>query len=156
MGNSVPKDVQQAFREVAFDFDVEKLAAMMSISRGTLYNKCNCNENESNHNKPTLSDAVLVTLLTNDKRIIQAFSQTVGGVYFDKPDLSNLTTDALMAHILKIARENGNFHSAIDRAIEKNGICKSEYSEIEREGHELIAAILESLYRMKEMAEVSK
>lgn len=154
MGATIPKDVQQAFHDVVFDFGPEKLAAMMSMKLGTLYNKANCNDNEQNHNKPTGQELMLVTLLTGDKRIVQAFSRTVGGVYIDLPDLSQLTTDALMAHILKIAHENGDFHRAIERATEKDGISKAEYAVIHREGHELIAAILECLVRMKEMSDV--
>lgn len=152
MDKPIPKDVQQAFHDVVFDYGVEKLAAMMNMSRGTLYNKCNCNDNENNHNKPTGAELVLVTLLTGDKRIVQAFSRTVGGVYYEFPDFSSLTTDALMVHILKIAHENGDFHRAIERATALDGISRQEYAAIEKEGHELIAAILESLVRMKEMS----
>lgn len=152
MGATVPTDVQQAFHDVVYDFGPKRLAAMMSMSLGTLHNKANCNENEQNHNKPTAKDLVLVTLLTGDKRIAQAFSRTVGGVYVDLPDLSGLPTDALLVHILKIAHENGDFHRAIERSTERDGISRKEYAAVEKEGHELIAAILECLIRLKEMS----
>jgi hypothetical protein len=153
MGNPVPRDVQQAFRDVCFEFGVEKLAAMMGMSVGTLYNKCNCNENENNHNKPSGRELVLVTLLTGDKRIAQAFSRTVGGIHLDLPDLSNLTTDALMLHLVRIEEEGGDFYRALHGALKSNNdITGNEFADIEARGHEWIAAILESLVRMKEMS----
>lgn len=157
VGNRVPKDAHEAFRQVVYDFGIpnvisgpDRLSAMTGIPSGTLSNKCNIND--TSHHKPTLADCVLVTLLTGDKRIVQAFARTVGGVYYEFPDFSSLTTDALMVHILKIAHENGDFHRAIERATERDGISRKEYVAIEKEGHELIAAILESLVRMKEMS----
>jgi hypothetical protein len=153
MGQQFPMDVQQAFHDVVFDFGVDKLAAMMSMSRGTLYNKCNSNENENNHNKPTVRDLVLATLLTGDKRIAQAFSRTVGGAHVELPDLSSLSTDTLMLHILKIEHEGGDFYRVLHQSLEKDdSISADEFTAIEKEAHEWIAAILEGLVRMKEMS----
>lgn len=156
MVNPVPKDVHEAFRQVCYDFGTkdesgpERLGRMMGISPGTLYNKCNVNE--TSHHKPTMAECVIVTLLTGDKRIAQAFSRTVGGVFVDLPDLSDLSTDALMLHLLRIQQESGHFHGKLNAALETDGISKHEYGEIEREAHEFIAAILESLVRIKEMS----
>lgn len=151
MGNTIPKDVHEAFRQVCYDFGVEKLAAMMGMPAGTLYNKCNLNE--TSHHKPTGGEFVLVTLLTGDKRIAKAFSRITGGVYFDLPDLSNLSTDTLMLHILKIEDEGGDFYHEVHQALEgDNRISAKEFADIEREAHEWIGAILEGLARMREMS----
>lgn len=151
MGNSVPKDVQDAFYRVVHDRDVAKLAGQMGMSPGVLYNKAN--PNDSSHHKPTLADCIILTNLTGDKRIAQAFAHSVGGVYHDLPDLSNLSTDALLLHILKIGDEGGDFHREIHEALElDNKVDGKEFAEIEREAHEWIAAILEGLARMREMA----
>jgi hypothetical protein len=151
MSKSIPKDVQDAFYRVVHDRDVSKLAAQMGISAGVLYNKANVNE--STHHKPTLSDAIVLTNITGDKRIVQALCQSVGGVYYELPDLSNVETDALLSHILKIEVEGGDFHRSIHDALaDDNAINKKELAKIEVELHHWIAAILEAFARMREMA----
>jgi hypothetical protein len=149
MGAAIPRGVQEAFYRVVHDFGVEKLARMMGLSPGVLYNKTSINESDTNHNKPTAADIIVVTHLTGDKRIAQAFAASVGGVYHDLPDLSRLSTDALMLHILKIETEGGDFHREIHTAIKDDDeIDGREYAAIEREAHEWIGAILEGLARM--------
>jgi hypothetical protein len=151
MVNSVPKDVQEAFYRVVHDRDVAKLAGMMGMSPGVLYNKAN--SNETNHHKPTLADCVVLTNITGDKRIAQAFCHSVGGLYVQLPDLSDLSTDALLDHILRVGEEDGNFHSAIHSSLtDDNRISPAEYAVIEAEANNLMAAVLEALLRMKEMS----
>lgn len=155
MGATIPKDVQDAFYRVVHDFGVEKLAGMMGMSPGVLYNKANSNQNENNHNKPTLADCVVVTHLSGDKRIAQAFCNSVGGVFFELPDLSSLSTDALLAHVLSIETEGGDFYLAVGDSLKKDNLIRpKEFARIEREAHEWIGAILEGLARMREMAGV--
>lgn len=151
MGNSTPKDVHEAFYRVVHDRDVAKLAGMMGMSPGVLYNKAN--PNETNHHKPTLADCVVLTNLTQDKRIAQAFCHSVGGLYVELPDLSDLSTDALLDHLLCVGEEVGNFHGAIHASLtDDNRINRAEYLVIEAEAHHLVAAVLEALERMKEMS----
>jgi hypothetical protein len=155
MGATVPRDVHEAFRQVCYDFGVEKLAGMMGIPAGTLYNKCNVNE--TSHHKPTLADCVVVTLLTGDKRIVQAFARTVGGVYFDLPDLSSLSTDALLIALAQVQITNGSFHHEIHDSLSGDDrIDPREYARIERAAHAYLAAILEGLARMREMSGVNE
>ncbi len=151
MGSAIPRDVQDAFYRVVHDFGVEKLAGMMGMSPGVLYNKAN--SNDSSHHKPSLADCIVVTHLTGDKRIVQAFAHSAGGVFHQLPDLSHLTTDALMLHILKIEKEGGDFYTALHESLAKDDeISRDEFLRIEREAHEWIAAILEGLSRIKEMS----
>jgi hypothetical protein len=151
MASKIPRDVHEAFRQVVYDFGVEKLASMMAMPTGTLYNKANLNGTE--HHKPTLADCIVATHLTGDKRIVQAFAHAVGGAYYDLPDLSLLTTDALMLHLMQVQQENGHFHAEIKRALENDAqIDQSEFARIEREALHFVSAILESVQRMREMA----
>jgi len=149
MTNSVPPDVHEAFRQVCQEFGVKKLSALMNISLGVLNNKCNV---DNCHHKPTGADFVLVTLLTGDKRIAQAFSRTVGGVHIDLPDLSNFSTDALLSHLLTLEKESGHFYQKLSDAQECDGISSREYKLIEQEAYHWVAAILECLVRIKEMS----
>ena len=151
MGSSVPKDVQDAFYRVVHDRDVAKLAGQMGMSPGVLYNKAN--PNDSSHHKPTLADCIIVTNLTGDKRIAQAFAHSVGGVYHDLPDLSSVSTDALLLHLTRIQMQSGDFHASIYGALKVDDeISRKEFCTIEAEAHEFIGVILESLARMREMS----
>jgi len=153
MGNPIPTDVQQAFYRVVHDFGVEKLAGRMGMSPGTLYNKANYNQNENNHNKPTLADCIVVTHLTGDKRIAQAFALAAGGVFFELPDLSRLSTDALLINLTHIQIRNGSFHHEIHDALSGDDLIDAkEFARIEREAHGYLAALLEGLERMREMS----
>lgn len=151
MGNSTPRDVQEAFYRVVHDRDVAKLAGMMGMSPGVLYNKAN--QNETNHHKPTLADGVVLTNLTGDKRIAQAFCHSVGGLYVELPDLSNLSTDALMMQLVQIEEEGGDFYRTLHDSLKSNDdITAKEYEEIEHDAHAWVSAILEGLIRIKEMS----
>lgn len=156
MATKLPMDIHEAFYRVVHDYPagVPTLASKMGIPPGTLYNKA-APGNEGHH-KPTLADGVVATLLTGDKRIVQAFCRTVGGVYYDQPDLSNLATDTLLEHLTRIQIRNGTFHHEIHDALSNDDqIDRAEFLRIEREAHEYVAVILESLARMREMAGVS-
>ena len=148
----IQKNVQQAFHDVVHEYPggVEELAGKMVVATGTLYNKANATERS--HHIPTLADAVVLTIMSGDKRVLHAFAATVGEVCYSLPDLSNLTTTALIAHIPKIGLEGGDFYRAIHCALATDDrIDAEEYLQIERASYEWIASILEGLARMKEM-----
>jgi hypothetical protein len=153
MAAKLPMDIHESFYRVVHDYPagVPALAAKMGIPPGTLYNKADPG-NEGNH-KPTLADGVVATLLTGDKRVLHSFAALAGEVCITLPDLSQLTTDALMFHLLQIEKEGGDFWRQLHAAMSADDqIDRKEYADIEREAHEWIAAILESLVRMKEMS----
>ncbi len=149
--NAISKDVQDAFYRVVHDRDVAKLAAQMGMTPGVLYNKANFTE--STHHKPTLADAIVLTNITGDKRVAQAFCRAVDMVAVPLPDLSDVSTDALLTHLTEIQIKNGNFHEAISDALANdNEIDAGEFTRIEIEAHQYIACILEGLARMREMS----
>lgn len=153
MGESDRKGVLQAFHDVVHAFGVKDMALLLDMPIGTLYNKCNLNNNENNHNKPLLTEAVLVSKLSGNKLIAQEFCRAVDMVAVPLPDLSNLSTDALLVHLTEVQIRNGSFHHEIHDSISgDNAIDAKEYSRIEHQTHLYVAAILESLARMKEMA----
>ncbi|MBU1692311.1 MAG: phage regulatory CII family protein [Gammaproteobacteria bacterium] len=151
MKTSIPDDVFDAFYRVVHDFakGVPKLAAKMGMSAGTLYNKANTNDNENNHNKPTLADAVLVSAITGDHRILHAFAHTLGEVCFPVPDLSHVSDAALLELITKIGAEGGDFYRAVNKAMADGKFTKGELKVINLEALEFVAAIVEAVQRMK-------
>ena len=154
MGRVVPKNVQEAFYRVVHDYQkgVESLANLMGMPPGVLYNKAN--SSETSHHKPTLADAVIATVISGDKRILHAFAATVGEVCYSLPDLSNLSTTALISHITRTEATAGDFYRAIHDALETDGVISDvEFKTIEQQAHTWISVILEGLERMREMSQ---
>jgi hypothetical protein len=162
----IPSDVGDAFYRVVHDFKGDKpedvgvpaLARLMGMSPGVLYNKANPHDNEHNHNKPTLQDAVMVTTISKDIRIVQAMCSVAGGVFYPLPDLSHLNTEALLNHLTKLGSESADFYRCLDAALRKDddGISYREFESLETEAHQWISAILETLARVREMAGVEQ
>lgn len=151
MGSKAPDDVFEAFYRVVHDYapGVPKLAAKMGMPAGTLYNKANHNDNENNHNKPTLADAVLVSVLAGDHRVLYSFAHTLGEVCFPVPNLSQVSDTALLELITKIGAEGGDFYQAVNAALADGDFSPREFRRIEHEALEFIGAIVESVARMK-------
>jgi hypothetical protein len=159
----IPPDVNDAFYRVVHDFKggeqnrggVPALARLMGMSPGVLYNKASIKDNEDSHHKPTLKDAVLVTILTEDPRIVQAMCAVAGGVFYPLPDLSQISTEALLTHLTRLGAESGDFYRCLDEALRQDdGISLDELKALETEAHEWVSAILETLQRLREMAGV--
>ena len=142
-------DVFQAFNRVVHDYPagVEKLAARMAVSPGTLYNKANLNE--SSHHKPTLGDAVLVSLATHDHRILHAFAATVGEVCFPLPDFSRVSDSALLELINAIGAEGGDFYRAVRDGMGDRRYTRADHDKVKTEAYEFIAAICEAVGRLE-------
>jgi hypothetical protein len=142
-------DVFQAFHRVVHDYPagVEKLAARIAMPTGTLYNKANTNE--SSHHKPTLGDAVLVSLATGDHRILHAFASTLGEVCFPLPDFSRISDSALLDLITAIGAEGGDFHRAIAEGMADRRYTRAEHARVKAEAHQFIAAICEACGRLE-------
>lgn len=156
MGRPIPKDVHDAFYRIVHDYPegVPALANKMGMPPGVLYNKANTNSNESSHHKPTLSDVLLATVITGDRRVLHAFAATVGEACYRLPDLSNLSTTALVSHITRTEATAGDFYRAIHQALEEDGqISATEFEEIRRQAYGWISVILEGLERMREMSQ---
>lgn len=142
-------DVFQAFYRVVHDYPdgVEKLAEKAAMSPGTLYNKANTNE--SSHHKPTLADAVLLSVITGDHRILHAFAHTLGEVCFPIPNLKNISDHALIELICAIGVEGGQFHKAITDGFADRKFTRRELEKVRKEAYEFIGAIAEAMARME-------
>lgn len=151
MADKVPDDVFEAFYRVVHDYPagVPKLAAKMSMPAGVLYNKANANSNENNHNKPTLADAVLVSVITGDHRVLHALAHTLGEVCFPVPNLSHVSDAALLELITQIGVEGGDFYRAVNEGLADSRFTRAEFKRVEREALEYIGAIVEATARMK-------
>lgn len=141
-------DVFQAFYRVVHDYPagVESLARRTAMSPGTLYNKATLTDT---HHKPTLADAVLVSMATGDHRILHAFAATLGEVCIPLPDFSKVSDSALLELINNIGAEGGDFHLAINEGLADGSYERAEHSRVKAEAFQFMAAICEAMARLE-------
>lgn len=143
-------DVYEDLRQVARKFGVEKLAAMMGISPGTLYNKLNLNDTTTHH-KTTLADYIQIITVTKQVSPHQALSAMLGGVFHLLPDMHDQSDEALLDIINRIHMEGGDVHRALANALATPGISKAQARVIDVEAMQWVAAILELRSRVQGM-----
>lgn len=143
----LPKDVHQAFRDTCYEFGVERLASLMGISRGVLYNKCDVGD--SQHHKPTLQDVVLVQVITADKRITHALSRLFGGVFVDLSGIQGQSDEALLDLVATWMREQGELFARWQEAYGDGRISSRDYKAIRKEALDVVAAVMAFITRVE-------
>ncbi len=143
-------DVYEELRKEARQFGVEKLAAMMGVSPGTLYNKLNLNDTTAHH-KITLADYIQIITFTRQAGPHQALSAMLGGVFHLLPNMRDQSDEALLDIINRIHIEGGDVHRELAHAISMPKFTREQAALIDRESLEWVAAILELRARVNGM-----
>lgn len=150
-------DVHDAAYRVAHDFDpphgAVSLAKKLGKNAGTLMNQLNPHQDTA---KLGLGDAVAMSLAANDFRILHAFADTCGFVALAKPDYSRVSDASLLEILLKRDREEGDFAEVLAAALENGQVSPREFDDIEREGYEAAAALLELVERVRGLVRGSR
>lgn len=143
-------DVYEELRTHARDFGVEKLAALMGLSIGTLYNKLNLSDATSNH-KITLADYIQIITFTQQPSPHYALSTMLGGVFHLLPNMSDQSDEALLDIVNRVHIEGGDVHRELASALATPGINVTQAQRIRTESRQWIAAILELEARVQGM-----
>ena len=147
---AVSKDVQEAFRATCYAKGIEDLAPLMGLSPGVLYNKCNAHE--TSHHKPTLKDAVVVQVVTGDKRLTHAIARLMGGVFID---LAGVTAEGADSAVLDLVvgwmKEQGELFASFQRAYADGEIDAQDVRAIKREAYDVLQAILGFVARVERL-----
>lgn len=143
----LPRDVLQAFHDTCFTFGVEELAGLMGVSRGVLYNKCDVGEGQ--HHKPTLQDALLVQVITGDKRIAQAMSRLLNGVFVDLSGMQAQSDEALLDLVAVWMKEQGDLFARWQEAYGDGHISQADYRRIRKEALDVVAAVMTFVARVE-------
>jgi len=139
-----PADVQEAFRATVYDYGVPEMAAKIGIPAGTLYNKSNLNE--SSTHKPSLSDALLVQVVSGDTRVVEAMAFSLGGTFLKLPVIDGVSDTALMEMLCRVQIESGQFHKELQEALGDKKFSREEFASIRREALQYVTAILEATW----------
>ncbi|WP_230368841.1 phage regulatory CII family protein [Paludibacterium denitrificans] len=142
------QDVFEELQRAASEFGVPRLAGLMGVHRGTLFNKLS-NKDATSHHKPTLADFIQITAHSKNLQPLKALNSLFNCITYQLPDMSNVSDAALLDLVNKIYDEGGNVHRTMSEALEDGIVTPSEYKSFERDVHEWIAAILELRARFK-------
>ncbi|WP_054285749.1 phage regulatory CII family protein [Gulbenkiania mobilis] len=143
-------DVYEELRRESRQFGVEKLAAMMGMSPGTLYNKLNLNDTTAHH-KITLADYIQIITFTRQAGPHRALSTMLGGVFHLLPDMSDKSDEALLDIVNRVHIEGGDVHRELAAALATPSVTRDQAARIEREALQWVAAILELRARVNGM-----
>lgn len=142
-------NVLDAAYRVAHDFRPDGavgLARQMGVASGTFLNEVNP---EQETHKLGLGRAVAMSIAANDFRILLAFADTCGFLAIPKPDLSDVSDQALLDLWLARDEAAGRFAETVRRAIDDGSINAAEFSAIKSTAFRYAAAVLEIVARLE-------
>lgn len=146
-------DVFEAAYRVAHDFEPNGavgLARLMGKNPGTLLNKLN--PHQETH-LLSLADAVQMSTITGDRRVLEAFADTLGCGVFPLPRGGFACDAELIGLILQRDVKVGEFGRVLDRALADGRINRAEGRALRRWGLEVITAVMELVSRLEAMSD---
>lgn len=141
-------DVFAALRQAANEVSIKRLALLMGVSEGTLYNKLNPNDSSAHH-KPTVNDLIQIVSHSDNKAPIEALAALFGGVFFRLPDLSKTPDEELLTLVNQVGARVGGVHDAMAEALADLVVDPHEFKDFQVEVHLTIAAFLQLKARFK-------
>lgn len=144
---AVAPDVFQAFRELVYFHGVERLAPLMGLRPGTLYNKADAGDDT--HNQPTLRDVLLATQATQDMRVLDVLNQTFGRAAYDCGQHQSTSDDALLELLANLGAESGDFHRALADALKARRFSRDTLVGIRAEAFEMVSALMVLVSRLE-------
>lgn len=149
-------NTQQAAHAVAHDFahNTDTLATLMGLSSGAiLRNKVVLNRTPENRNHLTLSEAVRMTEITNDERIITAWAAERNAVVVHLPaPCAEPDNDELLVKFMSLTAHYGELAKRHQEATEDGEVDDQEMADLRRIGNlihqtvEEINALTERIY----------
>jgi len=140
-------DVYEAFRAAVYTYGVPELAKAMGLRPGTLYNKADAGD--ESHNQPTLRDAVLVTSITGDMRIVEALAESFGRSTFDVLSFTEASDQALLELVTKLGQESGEFHAALHEGLAARQFDMRQLRVIRAEAMDIVSALMTLVARVE-------
>lgn len=115
-----------AAASITDDFNVSELSRLMGKSEKTLAAKLS-NDVDTHH--LNLAEAVAITELTGDERIVKAWALSLGKVLFQIPQ-TGLTDDEFADVLLTVQEASGQLASTVRKARADGIISEKDYADI--------------------------
>lgn len=131
-----------AAHAVAHDYahgGTDALAARMGISSGALLrNKVNVNRSPENRNVLSLAEAVRMTAIADDDRILEAWSNERNGVFVQLPAYADTPdNEELLAKFLKLTTQYGALARRHQEATADGEVDAHEMADLKRIGNQI-------------------
>jgi hypothetical protein len=149
-------NTQQAAHAVAHDFahNTDTLASLMGLSSGAiLRNKVVLNRTADNRNHLTLAEAVRMTEITGDERILKAWASERNAVIVHLPEASvEPDNEELLVKFMSLTSHYGDLAKRHQEATEDGEVDDDEMADLRRIGNlihqtvEEINALTERIY----------
>lgn len=146
-------DVFEAAYRVGHDFRPDGavgLARLMGRNPGTLLNKLNPNQETSTLG---LGDAVLMSTISGDPRILEAFALTMKRGVFELPQPGFPCDTDLISLVLRRERKQGEFARVLEAALGDGRISRAEAVELSRWGRLVIQRWVELITRLESIGD---
>lgn len=142
----VPESPQEAFREVVTSFGVQEMAASLLMVPGTLWNKCDADQDS--HHKPTLADVVNVTRVSGDHRILESLDRMFdrAGYPLERGPVSD---EALLELLCDVGSEHGAMHHALKIGLADGRFTVGDLLAVRAEAFDLISSVQRFVQRLE-------
>ncbi|MEX3690797.1 phage regulatory CII family protein [Paraburkholderia sp. BR14263] len=138
---------------VAHDYPggTEALGPRMGITPAVLRNKVNRNRDPENRNVLSLAQAVAMTDLSNDERILEAWAAQRNAVLVKLPDAQPGDHDALVSKFNELYAELGDLSRDFSRFSVDNEIDSAGMGVLEADGMRAIRTVEELLMLIRKL-----
>lgn len=143
------QDMHAALQKAAFNYGVDKLAAEMGLSAGTLYNKLSLNPDCRHYTG--LDEFIHILRHSQNLQPLQVLCRLFGGVFYRLPTLDCVSDSALLDIVNRVHAEGGDVHRAMSDALEDGVVTSDEFRNVDHELMDWIAAIIELRGRFRSL-----
>ncbi len=144
-------NVQESLRSVAYSHGIDRLANVMGLQQGTLYNKLNPNDSSAHH-KIALSEFIQIMVTTGKFDPLERLCALMGGAFFPLPNFEDLSDSALLDIVNKVHIHGGQAHKAMHTALDDGMVTMEEAKVCDEAFLKWLSAILELRSRFNGMA----
>lgn len=144
---AVAPNVFEAFRQVVYTHGPDRLAPLMGIALGTLYNKADAGD--ETHAQPTLRDVVHLTQITKDMRVLDALNEMFERAAFDCSKRAGATDEELLHLLADLGAENGQFHRALSDGLRARRFTPEVLLTIRAEAFDIVSALMTLVQRLE-------
>lgn len=141
-------NVFEAFRTLVYAHGVDRLAPLMGLKVGTLYNKADADD--ASHHQPTLRDVLLATQISGDMRVVDALCESLGSARFDCAQFETTSDEALLELLADLGTETGEFHRALAEGLRARSFTEQQLRSIRGEAFDIVSALMVLVRRLED------
>lgn len=144
---AVAANPQEAFRDLVYRFGVKDMAAKLVMKVGTLYNKCDADEDS--HNQATLREVVRVTQISGDMSVLDSLDRMFNRAAYDVTPGLPVSDEAILELLCKVGGEHGDIHKALSKGLANGRFSQQDLGAVRAEVFDLVTAVLAFLQRLE-------